>query len=210
VPHNERPQRPTGRGNGARIVGELRFDAGNLTLDLIATVGRRFGVPVERLTGPSRLADWVNGARLCLPGRAPDMTDVARVREFREHANEVVRSAIAGTTPKGGALEAVNAACGAPVRLRLGADGFGAAAPPTASLADTVIGLVARDMVVLLSGPDRLRVGECAAADCRMLYLRPAGSRRRWCSSAHCGNRNRVAAHYALTKGGPAGEGGHP
>jgi hypothetical protein len=149
---------------GLRLVGQLRFDAGNLTLDLIATVGRRFGAPVERLTGPDRLEAWVRGAGL--------------------------RLVLTATT-----IDAF------PVPLEWVADGSDLVASPAVPAADIIVGLVARDTVVLLLGPDRGRIAECAARDCRMLYIRPPGARRVWCSSAHCGNRNRVAANYARTKG---------
>jgi predicted RNA-binding Zn ribbon-like protein len=186
--------------SGPRLVGQLRFDAGNLTLDLIATVGRRFGAPIERLTGPDRLEAWVRGVGLRLVLVAMTVDDVVRVREFREQANEVVRAALAGSAPPAQALAAVNSACAIPVTLERAADGSDVVAPPVVPTADTIIGLVARDTVVLLLGPDLRRIAECEARDCRMLYIRPPGARRVWCSSAHCGNRNRVAANYARTK----------
>ena len=188
-------------GSGSRLVGQLRFDAGNLTLDLVATVGRRFGTPIERLTGPDRLLAWVQGVGLRLVLTPTTVDDVARVREFREQANEMVRATLAGLVPPAQAVAAVNSACAFPVTLERAADGSGVVASPVVPTADIIIGLAARDTVVLLLGPDRRRIAECAARDCRMLYIRPPGARRVWCSSAHCGNRNRVAANYARTKG---------
>ncbi|WP_371871358.1 CGNR zinc finger domain-containing protein [Phytohabitans rumicis] len=41
----------------------------------------------------------------------------------------------------------------------------------------------------------RVKVRQCEADDCVMLFL-PAHPRRRWCSGACCGNRTRVAWHY--------------
>ena len=187
--------------SGSRLVGQLRFDAGNLTLDLIATVGRRFGAPVERPTGPDRLDAWVRGVGLRLVFIAMTVDDLARVREFREQANEVVRATLDGLAPPAQAVAAVNSACAFPVTLERAVDGSDVVASPAVPTADIIIGLVARDTVGLLLGPDRRRVVECAARDCRMLYIRPLGARRVWCSSAHCGNRNRVAANYARTKG---------
>jgi predicted RNA-binding Zn ribbon-like protein len=186
--------------NGARLVGELRFDAGNLTLDLVATVGRRFGVPVERLSGPERLEAWVRGVGLCLMPGTPSLADLAHVRVFRERANEVVRAAITGLAPSKQALVALNSACAIPVALAPTAFGTDMVASSGGTVAETIVGLVARDTVLLLSGPGRRRIAECAARDCRMLYLHTPGGRRVWCSSAHCGNRNRVAANYARAK----------
>ena len=134
------------------------------------------------------------GLRLVLGVKRND--DVARVREFREQANEVVRATLAGLAPSAQAVAAVNSACAFPVTLEQAADGSEIVATLSLPTADIIIGLVARDTVVLLLGPDRrLGIAECAARDCRMLYIRPPGARRVWCSSAHCGNRNRVAAN---------------
>lgn len=182
-----------------RLVGQLRFDAGNLTLDLIATLGRRFGTPVERLTGPDRLEAWVHGTGLRVDLSGHNQDDVDRLRRFREQANEVVRAAFAGVPPSDDALAALSSACAIPLTLTKGADGDGVRLG-AGSVSDAIIGLVGRDAVLLLSGPGRKLIAECAAADCRMLYARPNGSRRTWCSSAHCGNRHRVAANYARTK----------
>jgi predicted RNA-binding Zn ribbon-like protein len=143
----------------------------------------------------------VRGAGLRLVLTATTIDDVAHVREFREQANEVIRATLAGLAPPAQAVAAVNSACAFPVPLEWVADGSDLVASPAVPAADIIVGLVARDTVVLLLGPDRGRIAECAARDCRMLYIRPPGARRVWCSSAHCGNRNRVAANYARTKG---------
>lgn len=44
----------------------LRFDAGTLCLNLVATVGRRPGVPVERMGDAERLEAWCRGVGLTL------------------------------------------------------------------------------------------------------------------------------------------------
>ena len=52
---------------------------------------------------------------------------------------------------------------------------------------------IARAAIGLLGGPDRDRVRRCPSCGDRFLASRPD---RRWCSAA-CGNRARVARHYA-------------
>jgi predicted RNA-binding Zn ribbon-like protein len=59
---------------------------------------------------------------------------------------------------------------------------------------DGVLGAIAASAVELLGGPDRRVVRVCAAPRCGLYFL--AGRKRQWCS-ASCGNRARVARHYA-------------
>jgi predicted RNA-binding Zn ribbon-like protein len=188
------------RGVGERLVNQLRFDAGNLSLNLIATVGRRFGTPVERLTDPARLDAWIRGVDLHMRVSNAEMADVERIRVFREHLNELARSIVAGTSPAPMTVAVINAAATA-TSTQLQATDLGVELHVAGmSVADALIPLIASDFILLVCGPDRSRVRECAASDCRMLFIAQTGGRRNWCSSAHCGNRNRVASHYARTK----------
>jgi predicted RNA-binding Zn ribbon-like protein len=169
------------------LVAALRFDAGSLSLNLVATVGRRFADPVERLPSRERLAEW-----LAAMGFGTDVVDddVARVRRLREHLHELFRAAVDGAPPPAAALAAVNAAVAAgPPQLA----GEGLA---RTSL-DSILALIAADAIRILAGGERDRLRACAADDCRMVYLTHGRRERRWCSSAHCGNRVRVAAHRA-------------
>lgn len=60
-------------GSGTRgPVPELRFDAGCLALNLVATLGGRHATPVERLDGPGRLRAWCEGVGLPVPGAGAD------------------------------------------------------------------------------------------------------------------------------------------
>ncbi len=62
---------------------ELRFDAGRVCLDLVATVGGRLGdEPVERLDGPGRLGQWLLGAGLLPPGVRLDAVDAGWLARF--------------------------------------------------------------------------------------------------------------------------------
>src|SRR5215470_5466790 len=89
-------------------VDDLRFDAGSLSLNLVATVGRRYGRPVERLTSVGRLRDWLAGVGL-ETRRAPTDDDLARVRYMREDLDALFRSALEGKRPAAAAVERVNA-----------------------------------------------------------------------------------------------------
>ncbi|MEU3818765.1 CGNR zinc finger domain-containing protein [Streptomyces sp. NPDC030392] len=71
-------------------------------------------------------------------------------------------------------------------------------APPACA---ALLAALARDAVELLTDPAaRARLRACEGDHCRRVYLDTSrGARRRWCSSATCGNRDRVARHRART-----------
>jgi len=163
-------------------VDDLRFDAGSLSLNLVATVGRRFGDPIDRLGSDERLHEWLAGV-----GLAGVEVELARLRRLREYLDALFRAAHAGEPAPADALAAVNAA-GAP-QLSAGL-----------TLAGTVEALVAADAIRILAGAERADLRVCAADDCRMLYLAQGRRERRWCSSERCGNRSRVAAHRARAR----------
>jgi predicted RNA-binding Zn ribbon-like protein len=174
----------------ARQVQSLRFDAGSLSLNLVATVGRRFSRPVERLDSVERLRAWLAGVGLDVRA-APTTEDLARFHRLREDLHDLFRHAVSGTSPRAAVVDRVNEAAAAFPRLSVAGDGL----EPEAL--DGVIALIAADAVRILAGRDREELRVCEADDCRMLYL-PHGRRaRRWCSSEACGNRSRVAAHRA-------------
>lgn len=181
---------------------ELRFDAGRICLDLLATTH-----PGERLESVDALRAWIHGSGLVPPGTPlPHATAswLAPFRELRGHIGTSVR----GAAFPGGrsrqayedALARVNAAAGAapPAPLAvLGRDGRpvrALAEPPDCT---ALLAAVARDAVELVTDPlARAAVRECAGDDCPILYLdNSRGRRRRWCSSEICGNRERVARH---------------
>jgi predicted RNA-binding Zn ribbon-like protein len=176
----------------------LRFDGGSLSLNLLATVGRRFGEPIERLTSVGRLRQWLAGVGLDHASASND-EDLAQIRRLREALHPLYRATLAREHASARALDEVNAilAGGVPqfvatrTGLRLSA--------PTI---EPVLALIAADAVRILAGSARDDLRACAAPDCRMLYLAPGRRRRRWCSSDHCGNRSRVAAHRARAAGG--------
>jgi predicted RNA-binding Zn ribbon-like protein len=181
-------------------VDALRFDAGSLSLNLVATVARRFAEPVERLTSVEHLRDWLAGVGLDVE-TVPTEDDLIRVRSLREHLDALFRSALAGARPPADAVAGINSAvaCGVP-RLSAARARFALASPASASAEralDPVMALIATDAIRILVGSDRRDLRVCAADDCRMLYLAHGRRARRWCSSDRCGNRSRVAAHRA-------------
>lgn len=175
---------------------DLRFDSGRLSLDLMATLGNRSS---ERLPDPEALAAWLVAAGLLEPGAPVAADDLGRARALRAALFGLVGVQLAGARFAPADVEALDAfaAVPAPVpRLLLVAGRLEARRPEPA--VGVALGTIARDAIDLLGGPDRERLRECAADDCSGIFVDDSrGSRRRWCSSARCGNRARVAAHRA-------------
>ena len=180
----------------ATVAYELRFDAGRISLDLLATTH-----PEERLDSTEVLCAWIVGS-----GLVPDGTDLTHAdpswlvgfRELRGRIGQLVRGApghgydlalahvndVARAAPP--APRAVRDEDGALVRVLDGPPGCAA-----------LLGAIARDAVGLLTDPvARAAIRECEGDNCPIVYLDTSrGRRRRWCSSEVCGNRERVARH---------------
>ncbi|MDH6518710.1 putative RNA-binding Zn ribbon-like protein [Streptomyces sp. SAI-208] len=180
----------------ATVAYELRFDAGRICLDLLATTH-----PEERLDSTEVLGAWIVGS-----GLVPEGTDLTHVdpswlvgfRELRGRIAQLVRGApghgydlaLAGVNDAARAAppapRAVPAEDGSLIRELDG--------PPDCA---ALLGAIARDAVGLLTDPvARAAVRECEGDNCPIVYLDTSrGRRRRWCSSEVCGNRERVARH---------------
>lgn len=179
---------------------QLRFDAGTLCLNLVATVGRRPHAPVERMGDGQRLEAWCRGVGLALrPGYdAPGA--LRSLHELRTAAYDIASSAIDGRVPDRRAVALVNrlARTHPPVpRLELTADG--ARGDPDQELLTVreLLSVVARDLIGLMSDDGRRsRLRACAAESCRMIYLDAVrGRTRKWCSMQRCGNQAKAASH---------------
>lgn len=182
---------------------QFRFDAGTPPLNLLATLGfRGSSEPVERLTSPARLGQWLaaNG----LPAVAVNDAAMATAVGLREAAYSVLAAVVAGTTPPPDAVAVVGDWAARPLPgtgLRV-TDTKISWDEPEQSI-ETVLGAVARELATLaVEGSAELR--SCDAESCRMLYLdRSRGRRRRWCSMGRCGNGAKVARHRARVTADP-------
>ncbi|WP_055585114.1 CGNR zinc finger domain-containing protein [Streptacidiphilus griseoplanus] len=185
----------------------LRFDTGRTCLDLLATAPG----PLDRLDSGTALGRWLVGAGLVPPGDLPSAVDARWVERFaglRSLLGRLVQAALAGRADPGD-LESLNGLCLAPTpapRLALGPQGAPVrrlAGPPCCA---ALLSAVARDAAELLADPAAVaRLRRCEREGCDRVYMDTSrGRRRRWCSGAACGNRERVARHRrrVLASGG--------
>ncbi|GAB2846619.1 CGNR zinc finger domain-containing protein [Streptomyces deserti] len=166
---------------------ELRFDAGRICLDLLATTH-----PVERLDSIEALRVWITGSGL-VPADTPlahaDASWPVAFRELRGQADRLIRGWLSpGARPYDLALTRVNDLARTPppapraIRAQDGALVRTLDGPPACA---ALLAAVARDAVDLLTDPvARAGLRQCAGDNCPIVYLDTSrGRRRRWCSS---------------------------
>jgi predicted RNA-binding Zn ribbon-like protein len=180
----------------------FRFDTGRPSLDLTITVGERWRRSFERLRTTDDLARWLAGCGLVSSRPRVTAGDLAAARELREAIFRIARAAMDRRPAPRADVATVNAWAARPdlpPRFERLGGGVAVAAPATVPAA---LATIARDAVDLFGGPLAARVRECAAPDCSGLFLDASrGGRRRWCSMAACGNRQKVAAYRRRRRG---------
>ena len=189
--------------------GGFWFHGGRVSLDLIGTAGTTRG---ELLASPGDLAAWLAAAGLADPPVRVSAADLDATLALRAALARLVNAAMTDAGHRLDDVGLVNAAAArpAPTRRLLVLDGdlVARAAPPAPA---DCLGTIARDAVDLLAGSERGLLRECAGPDCSGIYVdRSRGRRRRWCTSAGCGNRARVAAHRDRRRAQDAPEGRDP
>ncbi|MFJ9536506.1 CGNR zinc finger domain-containing protein [Streptomyces sp. NPDC101225] len=184
----------------ATVAYELRFDAGRICLDLLATTH-----PEERFDSLEVLRAWITAAGLAPPGTPlvhADTSWLVGFRELRGHVGELIRARLGAERRPACDIalarvnEAARVAPPAPraVRAQDGSLVRELDAPPECA---QLLGAIARDVVELLTDPvARAGLRQCEGDNCPIVYVDSSrGRRRRWCSSEVCGNRERVARH---------------
>ncbi|MFB6617170.1 CGNR zinc finger domain-containing protein [Streptomyces sp. NPDC085524] len=191
------------------------FIGGRPCLDFVATLGKRYTAPVERLTDPGALSRWIGEAGL-RAGVRVTAGELEAARELREAVHRVLRAAMAGAgqapAPDAGDLVRINEAAARPdlaPQLAVGEDGGGWAVRNHTGGASArhdvraAMATVARDAVLLIGGPLVARVKECGNPDCSLLFLDDSQARRRrWCSMERCGNLAKIAGYRARARAG--------
>lgn len=182
------------------------FDAGRPALDFLATLSDRWSpTPCERLSDPGSLEAWLRGAGLAVRPGELGHDDLVKARSLRVAVFRVVDAAMANGGVAESAVRRLNAAARAelPVPGLVVRDGRLERRARVLDVTEA-LGMLARDAIDLVTGPQASLLRECEAADCSGIYVDASrGRRRRWCSTARCGNRARVAAHRARQRASP-------
>jgi predicted RNA-binding Zn ribbon-like protein len=161
----------------------------------------------EYLRGADDFTAWLSAAGLCPAdpggnGLVADEETFAGALALREAISALVTATVAGDGAPAAAVGCVNSWLALrperPVlRLEAGVPVLGPA--PAARTPRGVLAMIAADAAELLGTDLRERLRICPGPGCRGRFLddSPAG-RRRWCSMAVCGNRNKAAMHRQI------------
>lgn len=180
-----------------------------LAIELANTVVAGEDGERDLLRSADDVTAWIDAHRDELPPRAGDAPPTpAQLRRLRDAVRELIDAAIEQRAPAPDALRRVNAAGSAvaprPI-LRWQDDGPPRVTDASAEArpAKAALALIARSAVEVLGGADRTRLRRCERPGCILVFV-ATNPRRRWCSPAVCGNRVRVARHYARHHGSAA------
>lgn len=195
--------RPNAEGHGDFRDG-MPFLGGSLWIDLINSRFAPNGVPVDFLSDEASLVAWAQAAGLALEegGKTGELDALRSLRGCLGLAFEQMSR---GEPLSADVLGAVNALLGRhSVRLHI-ANGQGA---PVVAEEEEIEGpmlavRIAADFARFVAQYEAARLKHCEGPACTMrFYDRGKNARRRWCSSAVCGNRDKVANYRARKSGG--------
>jgi predicted RNA-binding Zn ribbon-like protein len=179
----------------------IKLHGGTLSLDFANSVDwTEDDAPVEAtdaLAEPDALDRW--GARMGVAGRPGGAEELTLARGLRVALHEIFSALARGEQPGDFSLSQLRFAYAQAV-----------AAGTLAPREDGGFGLdwareesrrvrfaVAADAVELLADPTRIaRLHRCPGRDCGWVFLDTSG-RRRWCSMATCGSREKMRRMYA-------------
>ena len=190
----------------------IQLWGGALCLDFVNTVdydARDRPLPAhEALSTPADLARWARRLGASGGRRLLAVTDdeLAAALALRERLYAVFAAIAREERPPRAALDHVMAAYAEAVANGRLAGGEGPAWGMDWPARDPrrVRFAVVADAVALLGDPARLaRVGRCPGRDCGWLFLNESG-RRRWCSMAACGSREKMRRMYARRRAAAA------
>ena len=160
------------------------FASGNVALDVAHTGGIGDWVDADLIIDEPALVYWLAILLEREVAADPGLHDFRKLREALFYCS---RNHLGNKRFRRQDVEVLNGLAGGPV-LPVAVDVSGAAVLPVVSV-QQALAHIAREGIMLFTGPLRGRVRECAAADCQLLFVdtsRPG--RRQWCSMARCGN----------------------
>jgi predicted RNA-binding Zn ribbon-like protein len=190
----------------ARTGSIFEWDGRHPTLDFVNTLDERLSaLPLERLSSYTALTSFAAQAKLIDPGTASQLLSRTSQAEgkrvlgetltFRELIYRVLREYADHRAPSTSDVRALNerlARARAHRRLSIRPEQISVTWDEPLAPDRLLWELAAAvDDLLLQNKPGRFR--KCAATDCGTLFLDASKTgRRRWCSMASCGNRNKV------------------
>jgi predicted RNA-binding Zn ribbon-like protein len=189
---------------------------GHPAVDFLNTAFAPDGVQMETIPHGQALLDWMVGARIIEEGAASKLiqrfggkaldSTAAQARRLRERTRDwLERWRVAPRRNYGEEIAALNAHLARGTWRRevvTSDDGLTIIEQLTLESADALLALLAWHVarLVTLEKPSLLK--ECAGTGCTLWFLdRTKAHRRRFCSSAACGNRAKVAAFRERQRG---------
>lgn len=191
-----------GRPN-AEAQGDFRdgmpFLGGSLWIDLLNSSFAPNGVAVDFLSDEASLTAWAQAAGLALE-ESGKTGELDALRSLRGCLGLAFGQMSRGEPMSADVLGAVNTLLGRhSIHLHI-SNGHGA---PVVAEAETIEGptlavRIAADFARFVAHYEAARLKHCEGPACTMLfYDRGKNARRRWCSPAVCGNRDKVANYRA-------------
>lgn len=170
----------------------FRADAGDPSLNLVATIGEWETVHLERLRDGEDAAAWFVETGLMSSPPLVEPHDLAQIRILREAIYTLVSSLMDNKRPDRAAVSRINQfAAHRPMTLALSGSGKDLEKTLEHS-AQEGLSTIARSAIALVASPFLDRIRRCAGPSCSMLFLdnsRPG--KRRWCSMNRCGNKQK-------------------
>jgi predicted RNA-binding Zn ribbon-like protein len=177
---------------GVELVGNA------LCLDLTNTVNARPSPSRDWLADATGAQTWAQAVGGEVSRESVDARALAAARAFREHVFRIFEAVVRDAEPPRSDVAALRGACaGALARARLVADPehrFRLDWPQDGTLTP-LVDKAAHSAVDLLLHGQLDRLGQCPT--CGWLFLDTSrNGRRRWCSMATCGARDKARRHY--------------
>lgn len=168
-----------------------------LCLDFTNTVNARPVAARDWLRSPDQLDGWARAAGHPLGEPVADTGDLARARDFRESVHRIFEPLARAADPPSNDLDAlIETYADGAGRARLSRTGQSYALTwPGPRTLQVLCWEVAGSAVDLLRHGPLDRLGECPS--CGWLFLDTSKNRRRrWCSMATCGSRDKARRYY--------------
>lgn len=186
---------------------QFQFVAGNLAVDFVNTVAYRADTDkaAERLVRADDVYRWGKQSGMTEWASAPSgprmsAVGIRHLRETREQLFELFQAIANGDAIPADTLVRIGNTfneCSAKRRLCAGKSNVHWEWRPNARHIDQLLYPILTAALELLTSGTRGMIRQCEDAGCGWLFVDRSNARkRRWCSMADCGNRNKVRNFY--------------